>query len=430
MELARQGSGPAAKAALQALGSLVEDSQLDMMVRFVIDAKTEAARADAAEPLNTACHQILTRRGRVNLDPVLQAVATGTPDTRVALLPVCGGLIDPKVRAALRAAVADSDAKVRAAGIRALCDTSDPELLPDVLKLACSAPEPALRTLAIRACVRLTTQEETIKLPLKDQVEPLKAILATTLSAEQKRAVLAGLAEIPDAQALALAEPMLDDSALQLEAAQAITKVANALPYAQSQAATNALVKLLSVITDPEARKAPAAALKVIRAGADYIMAWQAAGPYHQEGKEYKDLFDIAFPPETPAAQGVEWKTMPPGPEAKRPWVMDLLKMFGGDQRVAYARTWVYSTQQQPASLELGTDDGVKVWFNHQVVLTNNIFRGLQPASDKVQVTLNEGWNPLLLKVTQLNQGWAFCARLRRPDGSHLDGLQFSSDPP
>jgi hypothetical protein len=278
--------------------------------------------------------------------------------------------------------------------------------------------------------VRLTTQEETIKLSVKDQVEPLKAILATTLSAEQKRAVLAGLAEIPDAQALALAEPMLDDSALQLEAGQAITKIANALPYAQSQAATNALTKLLSVITDPEARKAPQAALTVIRAGADYIMAWQAAGPYHQEGKEYKDLFDIAFPPETPAAQGVEWKTMPPGPEAKRPWVMDLLKLFGGDQRVAYARTWVYSDQRRPASLELGTDDGVKVWFNHQVVHTNNLLRGLQPASDKVQVTLNEGWNPLLLKVTQLNQGWAFCARLRRPDGSHMDGLQFSAEPP
>jgi len=47
-----------------------------------------------------------------------------------------------------------------------------------------------------------------------------------------------------------------------------------------------------------------------------------------------------------------------------------------------------------------------------------------------VDVTLNAGWNSLLLKVTQLNQGWAFCVRFRKPDGSHLGGLQFSARPP
>ena len=121
---------------------------------------------------------------------------------------------------------------------------------------------------------------------------------------------------------------------------------------------------------------------------------------------------------------------MPLGPDAKRPWVMDLLKALGGEQRVAYARTWVHCDQQQPARLELGTDDGVKVWLNRKVVHANNTFRGLQPGSDKVNVTLNAGWNPLLLKVTQLNQGWAFCARFRKPDGSHLDGLQFAAQRP
>jgi hypothetical protein len=77
----------------------------------------------------------------------------------------------------------------------------------------------------------------------------------------------------------------------------------------------------------------------------------------------------------------------------------------------------------------LGTDDGVKVWFNHTVVHTNNTFRGLTPGADKVDVTLKAGWNPLLLKVTQLTAGWEFCARFVKPDGSHLDGLQFDAAP-
>jgi HEAT repeat protein len=430
VELAREGSGSASKAALQALVLLVDDSQVGLMVRFVVEARTDTARADAAEALNSACHQIQTRRGKVNTQPVVDGLATGATEARIALLPVCSGLIDPSIRTSLLAAVAAKDPQVRAAAIRALCDTCDPALLPDVVKIACGAAEENFRTLAIRACVRLTTQEETIKLPAKEQIEPLKTILVTTLSADQKRVVLAGLAEIPDVQSLQLAEPMLVEAAIQLEAAKTVTKIASALPYAQAQPAAAALKKVLAATTDADARKAAETALKEIESGTDYITAWQIAGPYMQAGKEYNELFDIAFPPEVANARGVKWQAMPLGPDAKRPWVMDLLKAFGGEQRVAYARTWVHCDTQQPARLELGTDDGVKVWLNRKVVHANNTFRGLEPGADKVNVTLNAGWNPLVLKVTQLNQGWVFCARFRKPDGSFLDGLQFAAQSP
>ena len=430
VELVRQGSGSASKAALQALAMLVEDSQLGLMVQFVVEAKSDPARSDAAEALNTACLQIQTRRGQVNIEPIVQGLVTAATEARIALFPVCSGLIDPRIRAGLRAAVAASDPPVRAAAIRALCDTCDPELLPDVLKIACGAPEENFRTLAIRACVRLTTQEETIKLPVKEKIEPLKAILATTLSADQKRLVLAGLAEIPDLQALKLAEPMLDEAATQLEAAKTVTRIASVLPYAQAEAAASSLKKVVATTTDAEARKAAEAVLNDIQLGSDYITTWQIAGPYMQEGKDYKALFDIAFPPEVTNAPGVKWQPMPLGADPKRPWVMDLLKALGGEQRVAYARTWVYSDQPQTARLELGTDDGVKVWLNRKEVHANNTFRGLQPGQDKVNVTLNRGWNALLLKVTQLNAGWAFCARFRQPDGSPLDGLQFAAERP
>jgi HEAT repeat protein len=430
VEVARQQSDSASKAALQALASLIEDSQLGLMVQFVLDAKTDAARANAAEALNSACRQIQTRRGQMNLDPVVQGMASAAVEARIALLPVCSGMSDPRIRAALRAAVAAQEPPVRAAAIRALCDTCDAELLPDVLKIACAAPEENFRTLAIRACVRLTTQEETIKLSVKERIEPLKTILATTLSAEQKRVVLAGLAEIPDAAALQLAEPMLDDAAIQLEAAKAVTKIASVLPYSQAGAAASSLKKIVATTTDPDARKTAEIALKDIQSGADYITAWKIAGPYIQAGKECKDLFDIPFPPEITNARGVKWQTISPGADPKRPWVMDLLRALGGEQRVAYARTWVYSDQPQPARLELGTDDGVKVWLNRKVVHANNALRGLTPDEDKVNVALNHGWNALLLKVTQFNQGWAFCARFRKPDGSPLDGLQFAAERP
>ncbi len=108
---------------------------------------------------------------------------------------------------------------------------------------------------------------------------------------------------------------------------------------------------------------------------------------------------------------------------------MDLLTVMKGDQRVAYARTWIYSEQSQPVRLEMGSDDGLKVWLNHKVVHAVNTFRGISPGSDKVDVTLNAGWNLVLFKVTQLNAGWAFCARVLSPQGQHIDGLKFTADP-
>lgn len=47
--------------------------------------------------------------------------------------------------------------------------------------------------------------------------------------------------------------------------------------------------------------------------------------------------------------------------------------------------------------------------------------------SDKVDVTLKEGWNALLLKITQNTMGWEFCARFVKPDGSRVEGLRFDA---
>jgi hypothetical protein len=41
--------------------------------------------------------------------------------------------------------------------------------------------------------------------------------------------------------------------------------------------------------------------------------------------------------------------------------------------------------------LELGSDDGVKVWLNQKLVHAKNVARALRPGSDKVNVALNAG---------------------------------------
>ncbi|MEN6333796.1 MAG: hypothetical protein ABFE01_06005, partial [Phycisphaerales bacterium] len=95
-----------------------------------------------------------------------------------------------------------------------------------------------------------------------------------------------------------------------------------------------------------------------------------------------------------------------------------------GDTRVAYFRTKVWSPKEQKARLELGSDDGVKVWINGQLVHQNNAVRPVEPGQDKADVTLKEGYNPVLVKLVQDGGQWAMCLRLRTPDGGKLEGLK------
>jgi HEAT repeat protein len=426
--LAENAPDSTRKVALQALALLVKPEQLDSFVQFVAKASTEAARSDAAQALNVAFQRIRTTEGKVSTAPLVRALSPGNPvEARAALLSVCSGLPDPEIRASLQTALADSVPQIRTAAIRALCDTIDPELLPDLLKVACSAPEDNFRTLAIGGCVRLTTQEEAAKLPIEQRVNAFKTILATQLNTQQKKQVLSGLAETPDPSSLKLVEPMLAEADVRSEAAAAAVKIASTL--AEADLATAVLKKVVTVATDGGTRQAAQAALKQIDARSGFIIAWQVAGPYRQANKNYAALFDISFPPEAPDASDIHWRTLPVSSDPSRPWSMDLLKFLGGEQCVAYARTWIYSLREQSARMEIGSDDGAKIWLNHKLVHSNNTARPLQPGQDKTDVLLKQGWNPLLIKVTQNNLGWEFCLRLTQPDGSRIEALRASLSP-
>jgi len=47
------------------------------------------------------------------------------------------------------------------------------------------------------------------------------------------------------------------------------------------------------------------------------------------------------------------------------------------------------------------------------------------PGQEKIKVTLKPGWNQLLLKISQNNQGWGAVGRITNLDGSPITGLRF-----
>jgi len=70
-------------------------------------------------------------------------------------------------------------------------------------------------------------------------------------------------------------------------------------------------------------------------------------------------------------------------------------------ESVSYANVYVYCPSNRSAKLLLGCDDGIKVWFNSVNIYTNDRYGGWSQDAFKVNVTLNEGWNQLLCKVSQ-----------------------------
>ncbi|MGB2821785.1 MAG: hypothetical protein WBF17_12440, partial [Phycisphaerae bacterium] len=211
------------------------------------------------------------------------------------------------------------------------------------------------------------------------------------------------------------------------EAASAAVKIARAVMVADRDAARAAMEKLLAVSKDKRIAAEARQVIGQIDRFAGSITAWRVAGPYAKEGKGYSELFDIAFEPERPGVKGVAWRHLPAGTDPQRPWVLDLLKAIGGEQRVAYALTWIHSQTAQPARLELGSDDGVKAWLNGRLVHANNTARAAEAYTDRCDVALQAGWNPLLLKITQNQHPWEFCARICRRDGRRLDGIRIDA---
>ena len=73
--------------------------------------------------------------------------------------------------------------------------------------------------------------------------------------------------------------------------------------------------------------------------------------------------------------------------------------------------------------MKIGSDDGVRIWINEDVVHTNPAYRGAYPDQDTFSVHLNQGWNRILIKVLQGAGGWGFYARFVDPDGRLIYAL-------
>lgn len=402
--------------AIRALGMLGKGPELGALVALALRPKDATDRPVIEEAVEAVFKRVEGKKGKAT--PLLIALASAPTDAKPMLLRLLGKAATPEALKAIYATLKDPSEAVREAALRSLAAWPDASPAETLLALARTSSDEAHKVLALQGYVRMAGIS-------KDPTAMYARAMQLAERLEEKKLVLAGLGSASSAQALAIVESYLKDEQLRTDVATAAVQIASRLRQEDAARARAALENVLSAIDDQRVRKQAQDVMNEMEQYEGYILTWLGSGPYAEKNKESRDIFDMAFPPETPNAEGVKWSPLTQGMGS---WDINLEASFGGrDHCAAYLRTRIWSPEEQDARLELGSDDAIKAWLNGKLVHANYTNRGVTPRQDLVNVRLHKGWNELLLKVVDHEGGWGFCCRVRMPDGSALEGLKVEA---
>ncbi|MFA7692856.1 MAG: HEAT repeat domain-containing protein [Candidatus Hydrogenedentales bacterium] len=266
-------------------------------------------------------------------------------------------------------------------------------------------------------------------LPGKDVDEHLRYAAGQAQTTAARREFLAASSQLPSLECLRLIESELDNPEVAAEALRAALTVSRALTGAWPK---EAAARLRAIADDEtqgqEIRHEAKDALNTMRSHKDYLMAWEMAGPYFEDNTIAYFLFEQKFPPEKDA-DSANWRCFPLLPKTEPPFKLDFNRVLGGDNRVVFIRSFINSPTDQDAVLELGTNDGCKLWWNGKLIHGINVGRPLTPGEDKLELQLNAGLNTLMVAVFQQEGDWGATLRFVDREGNTLENITASTQP-
>jgi hypothetical protein len=79
---------------------------------------------------------------------------------------------------------------------------------------------------------------------------------------------------------------------------------------------------------------------------------------------------------------------------------------------VYFALVYIHSSQSRTATLLIGSNDAIKVYYNYNKVYTQRGGRTFNPDQGRSFIKINKGWNKLLLKIENSTGRFGFYARV------------------
>ena len=400
---------------IHALAEITTEKNFSEFLRVCLQQRNPAEISSALEQLQVPLGGIPSAERRASL--LLAAYSNADPASKGLLLPYLANTGQPAALALIRESLKSSDADIAQEALRALADWPDPSPAEELLAAAQGAKSTRDRVVALRGYVRMAGMSTNSSAMFVRAMELAKR-------PDDKKAVLGSLGSTGPAEALGIIEPFLDDPQLKLEAATAIVQIANRSRQTDASRLGAALRKAAAATQENSVHDQAVEALNAFTQYEGHILKWLVAGPYQEKDKDAHGIFNVCFAPEQPGTP-VKWDRLTRGIGAWDIILNDSLSPT--DDVAAYLRTQVWSPMARPARLELGSDDGIKVWLNGELVHTNDTERALAPRQDLVKVNLKPSWNVLLLKVLNREGGWAASCRIRQPDGAAMDDLKYEA---
>lgn len=162
-----------------------------------------------------------------------------------------------------------------------------------------------------------------------------------------------------------------------------------------------------------------------------YLRDWLVLGPFADEKDD--QLLAATFPNEDAqrpthdeSTGGHTWRMLP----GDRDGYVNFLTAFPERQTAAvcYAHVYVIAHEDTDAVLLFGSDDGIRIWLNGQVIHTAKTRRSCNPSETRLPVHLAAGVNRLLVKVDQGTGFWGLSMRALTDKGEPIPGLTYALD--
>ncbi len=394
----------------------------------VVKPVLEAALAAEPETQAIAIAALAEVRGRGADRELVAAYPTLPEALRPALVRVLGRRGAEAALPVLTEAARSESRELRLAALTSLRDRGGPGALP-VLVEAAGAEDAELRAIALQALERSAGALRAAgNVPEAGKAYTDVYRLAGDDEALRARA-LDGILACPTPEAFAM---LLDTGeALDLAALPLSGRIAFAGALASVGRQADAEALLSDLLDKPlvgadlqgliSAVGGQAEAIKLAeRVG--FVRAWRVVGPFPFRGPGTGLDDALVGEPNvdvsatyTVGDQQIAWQPVTSQDPAG---VVDLMGLYGAvNEKVCYAYAEVEADADQDVAIRMGSDDGLKVWLNGEVVWNNDVDRGSLLDQDTATGKLKAGRNTILVKISQGGGGWNFRLRFTTPDG-------------
>ncbi|MDH7502193.1 MAG: HEAT repeat domain-containing protein [Verrucomicrobiota bacterium] len=383
------------RTAIEALGRLGGHREFELLQQHISKPSPATNPMAIVQALTEISQRLnepeMAARPIVSLLPVTDA------QTRLRLYDCLARLGGTTALNTMRQAAASDDPITREHTVNLLANWPDTSALDELIAIAKTEYNPACRLIVLRGITNLIAHPSA-RTP--DQTfEIYSQTLQVTLTSNEKKLLIPGLASLASPEAMNVLRSCLSDPELQDEAAKSIIQGMVDLILQSPSKARGQIAQLRSANIAPQLRAELDVLWNFMATQTNAVNTWLIAGPYTSEGFGPELLLETPFGPEEPTVS-VRWN-----PVSTTDAVPVVVIALPPANQAVYLASCIVSDREQRAKLRLLARTPVRIWLNDVPVnakFESHLKLELQQIAN---VALRKGENRLVVKLPVPTKG-------------------------